>query len=102
MKPGIFTSWLVKLSDGIESKAHYKLANALMKQGDLKAAIASYYSALHLNPSYPEAHLNLGNALKKQGDLKAESPPTIPLFNSNQTTQKLTTTSVLLSRSRVI
>ena len=51
MKPGIFTSWLVKLSDGIESKAHYKLANALMKQGDLKAAIASYIQLFILIPT---------------------------------------------------
>ena len=51
--------------------AHNNLGNALMEQGDLNAAIASYNIALQLKPNYPEAHNNLGVAFQEQGDLNA-------------------------------
>ena len=47
------------------------LGNALLEKGDLKAAIASYNTALQLKPNFPEAHWNLGNAHQEQGDLTA-------------------------------
>ena len=71
MKPGIFSSWLLKLSDTIEYQSHYKLANSCMQQGDLTTAIASYNKAIELKPDLPDAHNNLGNALMQQGDLTA-------------------------------
>ena len=71
MMPRIFTSWLIKLFDGIESKAHYKLANALMKQGALKAAIASYNSARLLSRNHPQSQNNLSMAELLAGNYKS-------------------------------
>lgn len=42
--------------------------NALLRAGDMVAAIAAYRDALVLNPGYVEAHSNLGNALRQTGD----------------------------------
>lgn len=59
MKRRIFSSWLSKLFDAVESQAHYKLANDLMQQGDLTAAIASYNTAIKLKPDLLDAYKNL-------------------------------------------
>ena len=48
-------------------RAHNNLANALVDDGEIAAAITHYETALRLNPKYPEAHSNLGNALLKAG-----------------------------------
>ena len=71
MEHGIFTSWLFRLSDKIESETHYKLGNTSLEQGNLTAAIASYKKALKAKHNFPEAHSNLGNALMKKGNLNA-------------------------------
>ena len=46
------------------------LGTALMGQGRLEEAIASYQQALALNPDYGEVHSNLGIALRDQGRLE--------------------------------
>ncbi len=48
-------------------RAQNNLANALVDDGEITAAIAHYQTALRLKPDYPEAHNNLGNALLKTG-----------------------------------
>jgi len=62
--------WRHAVSAVPESKiAHYKLGNAMSKQGELVEAIKHYRQALRINPAYAETHNNLGNALLKQGEL---------------------------------
>ena len=73
---GRFTELIDLLTKTLELRpnnpdAHNNLGNALMEQGDLNAAIASYNIALQLKPNYPEAHNNLGVAFQEQGDLNA-------------------------------
>ena len=69
-------------------------------QGRFDELIELLKKALEIKPNYPDAHNNLGIALQHQGDLELPLPPTTPLSNSSPTTQKLTTTWALLSRSR--
>ena len=51
--------------------AHYNLAFALSKKGDVDASILEYQEALRIKPNGYEALNNLGAVLEKKGDLKA-------------------------------
>jgi len=51
------------------AEAHYNLANALLRQGKLTEAVASYQQTLHLKPDYAGAHNNLASAFRRQGKL---------------------------------
>jgi len=46
------------------------LGAAYKEQGNLEEAIASYNTAITINPGYAEAHNNLGAAYKEQGNLE--------------------------------
>ncbi len=68
----VYRSDLALWSDTIakcpdSDRANNNLANALLKEGRVEAAIARYETALRLRPDYVEAHSNLGNALLKAG-----------------------------------
>jgi len=52
-------------------EAHYNMASALQKMGDLKAAIQAYEQAILIKPDYADAYYNLANTLKDTGDLGA-------------------------------
>jgi Tfp pilus assembly protein PilF len=49
------------------SRIHNNLANVLVRQGKIEAAITHYKEALAIQPKYPEAHSNLGAALVSRG-----------------------------------
>ncbi len=49
------------------AEAYYYLGNTLVAQNRLDEAVASFRSALRLQPQLAEAHCNLGDALQKQG-----------------------------------
>lgn len=47
------------------------LGIALMRQGDLSAAIGCFNQALEIRPCHPGLHHNLGSAFKEIGDLRS-------------------------------
>ncbi|MBN1586717.1 MAG: tetratricopeptide repeat protein [Candidatus Omnitrophica bacterium] len=49
------------------ARAHNNLGEALMKRGQVKAAVQQYIEAITLRPTYALAHNNLGHALLKLG-----------------------------------
>src|SRR5262249_45873851 len=49
--------------------AHYNLGNALLAQGDMPGAAASFRRVLDLDDNNAQAHCILGNILLRQGDL---------------------------------
>ena len=62
----------LKLALTIEPKyadAHNNLGVVFKEEGDLNAAIESFYTAIEMKPNLADAHMNLGNALKEKGDL---------------------------------
>ena len=52
-------------------EAHYNMASALQKKGDLKGAIQAYKQAVLIKPDYADAFYNLANTLKDMGELGA-------------------------------
>jgi tetratricopeptide (TPR) repeat protein/2-polyprenyl-3-methyl-5-hydroxy-6-metoxy-1,4-benzoquinol methylase len=52
-------------------EAHYNMASALQKKGDLKGAIKAYKQAVLIKPDYADAFYNLANTLKDMGELGA-------------------------------
>jgi len=48
-------------------RAHYNLANAMQRRGQLDAAIKHYESALRISPGFAVAHENFGLALMDMG-----------------------------------
>jgi tetratricopeptide (TPR) repeat protein len=48
----------------------HRLANALLKEGELEAAVAELEEALRLRPEFTEARNSLGNALLRQGKVE--------------------------------
>ena len=55
--------------EGKSAIAHYNLGVELYYQGKLDGAIASYKTAIRINPNLALAHYNLGLALQAQGKL---------------------------------
>jgi Tfp pilus assembly protein PilF len=62
----LWTHTLACTSDNIVG--HNNLANELVRQGDLDAAIVHYQTALQIKPDYAEAHYNLAEALLRKGE----------------------------------
>lgn len=60
--------------DAAFAEAHYNLAAALERQGDLGAAEAHLETALKLAPDYPDALFNLGQLRLKDGDGDGAAP----------------------------
>jgi tetratricopeptide (TPR) repeat protein len=54
-----------------DAEAHGNLANALLEQGQIEAAIAHYQNAIALRPNVPGIYYNLGNAFRQQNQLEA-------------------------------
>ena len=52
-------------ADQVEAQAN--LGDALLQKGELDEAVAQYYKALEIKPTYAEVHYNLGNALLREG-----------------------------------
>ncbi|MGE3536773.1 MAG: tetratricopeptide repeat protein [Candidatus Tectimicrobiota bacterium] len=57
-----------------KARAHTNLGVALVRQGNVSAAIAHFTEALRLRPTYAEAHSKLGAALLAQGQGSAAIP----------------------------
>ena len=55
----------------LNAKVHYNIGKNLADGGDRDSAIASYKTALELNPSYDQAMNNLANLLKDAGRLES-------------------------------
>ena len=52
------------------AKAHYDLANALARQGELDTAVVHFRQALFFAPQDARAHYNLGQIFVRQGKLE--------------------------------
>ncbi|UCD78821.1 MAG: tetratricopeptide repeat protein [Desulfobacterales bacterium] len=61
----LWTDCVVKSSQ--KPRPHNNLAVALVRQGDIGAAIGHYRQALQIKPDYAEAHFNLATTLRRQG-----------------------------------
>ena len=69
---GIYAAALTSLKAAVREddtfdKAHYNLANVLLKQGKIDDAITHYAEAIRLRPNFAEAHGNLAFALLNRG-----------------------------------
>ena len=53
------------------AEAHGELGNSLAQQGKIESAIASYQTAIGLNPELAIVHNNLGNLLLRQGKFES-------------------------------
>ena len=68
LKPARETSSKIEPHDRTSAKYHYQLGLDLSQQGKLKKAIASFQTAIELQPNLAEAHCNLGSLLIKIGE----------------------------------
>jgi tetratricopeptide (TPR) repeat protein len=77
----LFTSLLTAEPDS--HKVWFELGFSLCKLGKFDNAIASFESALHLQPDYAEAEISLANVLYLTGKLSAEKRTHYALLNVN-------------------
>lgn len=61
----LWTDCVAKSSQ--KPRPHNNLAVALVRQGNIDAAIGHYRRALQIKPDYAEAHFNLATSLQRQG-----------------------------------